>query len=256
MLARTDILTRFKRQAHAAYVVAKKDALIYYLKPPVISFGMVFPFFFYLAFAAGRNVPASSMVPGIVAMALFFTASAVGPLVTPWERMAKTYERLITSPASLSAILMGDATAGAGFGIALSLIPLLMGFLLAGSTITSLTCLMLGIVLGATAFSGLGILLAARASSTPSEIMMLANLVRLPLIFVSGVFIPVGDMPEWGQRVAPLSPLSYSADLIRAGLGGTAYFPTTVSIAALTGFTAFFLVLAHYFHRRSQGVIK
>lgn len=256
MLARTNILTRFKRQTHAAYVVAKKDALIYYLKPPVISFGMVFPFFFYLAFAAGRNVPASSMVPGIVAMALFFTASAVGPLVTPWERMAKTYERLITSPASLSAILIGDAAAGAGFGVTLSLIPLLMGFLLAGSTVVSWTCLMLGIVLGATAFSGLGILLAARASSTPSEIMMLANLVRLPLIFVSGVFIPIADMPEWGQRVAPLSPLSYSADLIRAGLGGTAYFPIAVSVAALVGFSACFLALAQVFHSRSQGVIK
>jgi ABC-2 type transport system permease protein len=170
--------------------------------------------------------------------------------------MAKTYERLITSPASLPAILMGDAAAGAGFGITLSLIPLMMGFLLAGSTVASMTYLLAGIVLGAAAFSGLGILLAARASSTPSEIMMLANLVRLPLIFVSGVFIPIADMPEWGQRVAPLSPLSYSADLIRAGLGGTAYFPTSVSIAALTAFTACFLFLAHVFHRRSQGVMK
>ena len=89
------------RQAHAAYVVAKKDAIIYYLKPPVISFGVVFPLFFYLAFAAGRNLPADAMVPGIVAMALFFTASAVGPLVTPWERQARTWERLVTSPASI-----------------------------------------------------------------------------------------------------------------------------------------------------------
>ncbi len=31
-------------------------------------------------------------------MALWFTASAVGPQVTPWERRAKTYERFISSP--------------------------------------------------------------------------------------------------------------------------------------------------------------
>jgi hypothetical protein len=72
-------LARLRRQAHAAYVIAKKDAVIYYLKPPVSSFGIIFPLFFYLAFAAGRSVPPATMVPGIVAMALFFTASAIGP---------------------------------------------------------------------------------------------------------------------------------------------------------------------------------
>ena len=122
-----DALHRLRRQAHAAYVIAKKDAIIYYLKPPVISFGIVFPLFFYLAFAAGRSVPAGTMVPGIVAMALFFTASAIGPLVTPWERQARTFERLVTSPASLEAILCGDVLAGMAFGALLSFVPLLLG---------------------------------------------------------------------------------------------------------------------------------
>src|SRR5260370_18631499 len=63
-----DTLPRLRQQAHAAYVIAKKDAIIYYLKAPVISFGIVFPLFFYLAFAAGRSVPTETMVPGIVAM--------------------------------------------------------------------------------------------------------------------------------------------------------------------------------------------
>ena len=86
MTTRNKRQVKLSRQAHAAFMIAKKDAVINYLKPPVISFGSVFPLFFYLAFAAGRNVPAQSMVPGVIAIALFFTASAVGPLVTPWER--------------------------------------------------------------------------------------------------------------------------------------------------------------------------
>lgn len=253
MFARTDFISRVLRQLHAAYVVAKKDALIYYLKPPVISFGIVFPAFFYLAFAAGRNVPTETMVPGITAMALFFTASAVGPLVTPWERQARTYERLVTSPASLWAILLGDTAAGAMFGITLALVPLTMGALLAGSTIASFVALFAGIVLGAVAFSCLGVVMAARATDTPSQVMMLSNLVRLPLIFVSGVFIPLAEMPAWGQRLAPFSPLSYSADLIRFGLGGRNYFPIAVNVAALVLFALAFLWLAHVLHRRSQS---
>ena len=54
--------------------------------------------------------------------------------------------------------------------------------------------------------------------------MMLSNLVRLPLIFVSGVFVPHAEMPSWGQWLAPLSPLSYAADLIWVGFGQAAYF--------------------------------
>lgn len=244
---------RLLRQVHAAYVIAKKDAVIYYLKPPVVSFGVIFPIFFYLAFAAGRDLPLSVMIPGIVSMALFFTASAVGPLVTPWERQAKTWERLVTSPASLWAIVAGDVSAGMAFGALLSLVPIAIGVGLAGAQIASAGSVILGVMLGALAFSSLGVLMAAPATDTPSQVMMLSNLVRLPLIFVSGVFVPLAEMPAWGRWLAPFSPLSYSADLIRAGFGGAQYFPTVTSVAVLLGFSAGFLLLTRVIHRATQS---
>lgn len=211
----------------------------------------VFPLFFYLAFAAGRSVPIGTMVPGIVAMALFFTASAIGPLVTPWERQARTFERLVTSPASLEAILCGDVVAGMAFGALLSLVPLLLSTYLAVH-IVNVGCLFLGVVLGALAFSSIGVLMAAPPTNAPSQIMMLSSLVRLPLIFISGVFVPHAEMPTWGQWLSPLSPLSYSADLIRVGFGGVAYFPVLADIAALVGFAALFLGTARYVHRLTR----
>lgn len=253
MPMQTDTLDRLRQQAHATYVVAKKDALIYYMKPPVISFGIILPLFFYLAFATGRGLPATVMVPGIVAMALFFTASAIGPLVTPWERQARTYERLVTSPASLEAILAGDMAAGAAFGAALSLVPLLLGWTTTDAAILAPFSLVLGIGLGAAAFSALGVLIAAHATDTPSEVMMLSNLIRLPLIFVSGIFVPLHDMPIWGQRLAPLSPLSYAADLIRIGFGGTGYFDTAIDAGALVGFSILLFALARVLHERARA---
>jgi ABC-2 type transport system permease protein len=184
-----------------------------------------------------------------MSMALFFTASAVGPLVTPWERQAKTYERLVTSPASLSAILTGDILAGMVFGVVLSLLPLAIGLIATAAHVVSPAHLIIGVVLGAFAFSALGVLLSAPASDTPSQVMMLSNLVRLPVIFVSGVFVPLAQMPVWGRSLAPLSPLSYSADLIRVAFGETHYFPWWVDGLALVGFTIAFLWLAHWLHR-------
>jgi hypothetical protein len=47
---------------------------------------------------------------------------------------------------------------------------------------------------------------------------MLSSLVRLPLIFISGVFVPHADMPAWGQSLSPRSPLVKRNDnaLVRA----------------------------------------
>ena len=98
----------------------------------------------------------------------------------------------------------------------------------------------------------MGVLMAAPPTNAPSQIMMLSSLVRLPLIFISGVFVPHADMPAWGQFLSPLSPLSYSADLIRVGFGGTAYFRVAVDVLALAGFTALFLCAARYVHRLTR----
>jgi len=249
-------MNAFLWQARAAWVIARKNARVYYLKPPVFTFGIVFPLFFFLAFAAGHQASPESMVPGVVSIALFFTASAVGPLVTPWERQARTYERLIVSPASLSAILAGDMMAGMAFGAFLSLLPLAVALVATNAQISAPAHLTLGIVLGAVAFASLGVLLAAPATEGPSQVMMLSNLVRLPLIFVSGVFVPHASMPVWAQWLAPLSPLSYCADLIRGGFGGELYWATSTDVTALVGFAFAFLILANWFHRRTLRQVR
>ena len=250
MNTRTEMAGSWRRQAHGALVIVKKNALLYYLKPPVLIFGVLFPVFFFLAFKMGRPIPGESVVPGMVAMALWFTASAVGPLVTPWERRAKTYERLISSPISLTAILAGDVISGLIFGACLSVIPIAVGLTLTDASIANVGLLLAGVVLGALSFASLGVLLAAPPASSPSNIMLLSNLVRLPLLFVSGIFLPIGRMPAWARWVAPISPLSYAGDLIRSGFGQQAYFPLWLSPIMLVGFTAGLVWGACRFHRR------
>jgi ABC-2 type transport system permease protein len=246
----SEAVQTWRRQAHGVYVIAKKNALLYYLKPPVLIFGVLFPVFFFLAFKMGRPVAAEAIVPGMVAMALWFTATAVGPLVTPWERQAKTYERLISSPISLRAILAGDVVSGLVFGACLSVIPIVLGLALTSAEVTNVVLLVCGVVLGALSFSSLGVLLAAPPTSGPSNIMLLSNLVRLPLLFVSGVFVPIAQMPSWARWVSPISPLSYAGDLIRSGFGQAACFSVWLSLVMLVVFTAVLFWGACRFHRR------
>jgi ABC-2 type transport system permease protein len=85
--------------------------------------------------------------------------------------------------------------------------------------------------------------------------MMISNLIRLPLIFVSGVFLPLAALAPWGRWLAPFSPLSYSADLIRVGFGGAGYFAPSVDVGALLVFSGGFLALTRVIRliRKSSG---
>ncbi len=250
MTSRRETVNTLRWQLHGSLVILKKNSRLYYLKPPVLIFGVLFPLFFFLAFKMGRPVAAGNVVPGMVAMALWFTASAVGPLVTPWERSARTYERLISTPVSLTAILAGDVISGLIFGSCFSVIPVLIGLAFTGATVASYPLLIAGIILGALSFASLGILLAATPASTPSNVMLLSNLVRLPLLFVSGIFVPIEQMPSWARWIAPVSPLSYASSLIRSAFGRSSYFPLWLAMAMLILFALGLFYAACRFHHR------
>ena len=256
MTIEEDKVQTWRWQLHGSMVILKKNARLYYLKPPVLIFGILFPMFFFFAFKIGRPVAAENVVPGMVAMALWFTASAVGPLVTPWERGARTYERLISTPVSQSAIVAGDVISGLVFGTCLSVVPVLLGLVLTDACIVNLPLLIAGIVMGAAGFASLGVLLAASPSSRPSNIMLLSNLVRLPLLFVSGIFIPIGQMPVWARWIAPVSPLSYANDLIRSSFGRSVFFPVWLSLFMLLFFTLVLFLASCKFHSkwRAKGL--
>lgn len=247
------IAPAWRRELHGVYVIAKKNAMLYYFRPPIIIHGMLLPVFFFLVFVVARQATAETAIPGILAMTLCFTASAVGPMVTPWERKSKTYERLISSPISQSSIMLGDVVAGACFGLLLVALGLALGLGLSDIRLARPGMLAGILVLSAICFGSLGVLLAAPPTNNPSQIMMLCNLVRMPLIFISGVLVPLAEMPGWSRALAPLSPLSYCADVIRAAFGGEPYFPLWLDVAALALFCFAFLLAARFFHRRTRA---
>jgi ABC-2 type transport system permease protein/oleandomycin transport system permease protein len=73
-----------------------------------------------------------------------------------------------------------------------------------------------------------------------------------PLIFASSVFVPVDTMPDWLRAFAEVSPVSATADAVRAlVLGGPAAGPVLASLAWSAGILAVFMPLASWRFRRS-----
>ena len=91
----------------------------------------------------------------------------------------------------LESIIIGDLLAGAIFGIAISAIVFVVCAVLLQLPLMNAGLLVLSFVIGSIVFAALGTLLALPTTDNPSNIMMLSSLVRLPLIFISGIFIPL-----------------------------------------------------------------
>jgi ABC-2 type transport system permease protein len=80
--------------------------------------------------------------------------------------------------------------------------------------------------------------------------MMLSSLVRFPLVFISGVFLPVEELPTWGRAISSISPLTYFIDLARYSTTGISYYSVTVDLAVLVLFTMLFLLISIKLHER------
>jgi ABC-2 type transport system permease protein len=214
MRGQKGMFNRMAEELLGAIRIAKKDIGIYYLKPPVIMMGFFFPGFTYLAFTVGRSIEPILLIPGLAAITSFFAGGSIGPAVLPLERKTKTLERLLAAPISPFAIILGKTLGGAAFGLAMSLVPLLIGITLLGMGIADLVLLVASLVLSALAFSAFGIFFSARAEEMPNA-MMPMNLIRFPMLFVSGVFVPLASMPGFLQPIAYLMPLTYAVDVMR-----------------------------------------
>ena len=173
-------------ELNAAWAIAKKDIAIYYFKPNIIVIGALFPLFMFLAFAAGNSAGPSVMIPGLIAITILFSASSIEPVSIPLERRMKTFDRLVSAPISMHAIILGESLSGFLYSIGIAIVPLVAGLLIFGTPITSFALLVAGILLTSFCFATMGTLFAAYPTESPGDIMSMLNLVRLPLILSPG----------------------------------------------------------------------
>ena len=197
--------------------IAKKDARIYYFKPQILGFGILIPAFVYLSFSLGREIPPDLLIPGLVGMVSLFGASSVEAISIAMEKQTQTYEILQISPVSTTTIILGKSLAGSVFGILLSLVTAVGAALVSGGQIGNPFSFIVAVVTGAFAFSAIGILFAAGMKDMPTANMSLTAL-RLPMIFIGGVFIPIQALPFQLRVISYLTPLTYTINALREAM--------------------------------------
>ncbi|WP_226990591.1 ABC transporter permease [Methanosarcina acetivorans] len=198
---------------------------------------------------SGR-VPPWNPYPGFNLNNPFFSSSSIESVSIPIERRVKTFERLLSAPFSLYSLVSGESLSGFLYSLGIACLPLAVGVIVFNTPIVHAPVLVVSMILTAFCFATLGTLFAAYPTENVGEVMSMLNTVRLLLIFISGVFVPISSMPQIGQKIAMISPLTYGNDLIGYAYTGKSLFPPMLDILLLVIFIFLFQITANYLYKK------
>ena len=224
----------------AFWNILAKDMRAYYLKPPNISWGIVFPLawtgMFFIRSGSGLDsIPA--LLPGVMAVSVLFGTTSMLAVTVTFEKKGRSFERLLLAPIPLE-LLMFAKTAGAIlFGTANAFVPVTMAAVLSDLSGVRWGILLPAIVLIAISSTFLGLFIAVSVSEV-FEAQTFSNFFRFPMLFLCGLFFPVATLPFWLRPLSYVLPLTYGADLLHAAVTRTGKLPLWLDFLLLVVFCA------------------
>jgi ABC-2 type transport system permease protein len=163
------------------------------------------------------------LVPGVIVMTALFSSTFSNASYYQ-DRDSGMLPVLLASPHSPRLILGARSLSGVIVGTAQALLVLLVAILIPAinfswqyGVVPSLILTVYGIVMLNVFLAGLGQVLASRIA-TMQGFHLVMNLVLFPLLFFSGAFFPLTNLPIWLEALGRLNPLSYAVDLLHLTL--------------------------------------
>lgn len=224
-------------QLRRALAISRKDLESYYSKPPLVTWGLLFPAVLMLAVYLKEPKTYLGLAPGIIGMTLLFGNTSMSAIVITFEKRSGTLVRLLLAPLRQETIILGKTLSASLYGISTSLVLTLGLAWLLGLRLKNPLCFAVGLILGAVTFSLLGLIASVMVREV-FEAMTLMNFFRFPLLFISGVFMPVELFPDILEPLVLASPLTHVVELLRVGVSGKGYFTTWIVPAILTLFSS------------------
>ena len=190
------------------------------------------------------------LLPGLVGMNIMGGGLFGVGFVLVDMRVRKLFKRLMATPMRHGDFLLSLLSARLLF-----LLPEMFALLVLGCWMFqvpvrgSLPALVVAILLGASAFSGLGLLLGCRTEKTET-MSGLINLVMLPMYLLSGIFFSSDRFPAEMQPVIQALPLTHLNDALREiMLEGAGFVEVGWRLAILAGWSAVSFAAALHFFR-------
>ncbi len=230
----------------AFWNILLKDIRSYYLKPPNISWGIVFPLAWtgmFFVRSGGGLESVLSLLPGVVALSILFGTTSVLAVTVTFEKKGRSFERLLLAPIPLELLMLAKTSGAILFGVINAFVPVVLASFLIDLSGTDWGTLLPVVLLIAMASTFLGLLIAVSVSEV-FEAQTFSNFVRFPMVFLCGLFFPVAMLPSFLQPLAYALPLTYGVDLLHGVFGGSRVMTLSLNLIILGLYCAALFMLS------------
>ena len=155
------------------------------------------------------------IAPGIMAMTVMMSVMTGLPVAISQEKEVGTMDGMMVAPINRLSIILGKTMGQTARGLIQGVIILVLAVGLFGVTIHGSILLVFAmLLLGVFSFVGLGIVITSFTKDQETAQMLMMTLM-FPMMFLSGVFFPIQQMPWYMQDISKFLPLTYAADALR-----------------------------------------
>jgi ABC-2 type transport system permease protein len=155
------------------------------------------------------------IAPGIMAMTVMMSVMTGLPAAISQEREVGTLDGMMVAPINRLSVILGKTLAQMARGILQGVLILVLAITVFGVTVHGSIFLVFALLLlGVFSFVGLGVVLTSFAKDQETAVMMMTT-IMFPMMFLSGVFFPIQQMPWFMQGISKFLPLTYVADSLR-----------------------------------------
>ncbi len=224
----------------AFWNILLKDMRTYYLKPPNISWGLIFPLawtgMFFIKSGSGlESVP--GLLPGVVAVSILFGTTSMLAVTVTFEKKNRSFERLLLAPIPFELLMLAKTSGAILFGVANAFVPVAMAAFLADLSPVAWSVFVPAVFMIAVASTFLGLFIAVAVSEV-FEAQTFSNFFRFPMIFLCGLFFPIENLPVFLKPLSYVLPLTYGADALHGAVRGTHALPLVLDFSLLGAFCA------------------
>jgi ABC-2 type transport system permease protein len=228
----------------AFWSILHKDFRAYYLKPPNISWGLIFPFAWAAMFfirSGSQLGDIQSLLPGVMAVSVLFGTTSLLAVTVTFEKRARSFERLLLAPISLELLMLAKTAGAILFGVANAFVPVLIALFLTDLSGVAWGTLLSSVLLIAISSTFLGLFIAVSVKEV-FEAQTFSNFFRFPMLFLCGLFFPVARLPVWLQPLSYALPLTYGADAMHAAIHQPGRMPLALDFVLLALFCVLLFV--------------
>ncbi|MGD8787600.1 MAG: ABC transporter permease, partial [Phycisphaerales bacterium] len=222
----------------AFWNILLKDMRSYYLKPPNVSWGLIFPLawtamFFIRSGRGFESIPA--LLPGVIGISVLFGTTSMLAVTVTFEKRGRSFERLLLAPIPLEALMLAKTAGAILFGAVNAFVPVAIAAFLTDLSGVAWNALVPAVLLIAVSSTFLGLFIAVAVSEV-FEAQTFSNFFRFPMIFLCGLFIPLDRLPIFLRPLSYLLPLTYGTDILHGAVNHTACMPLPLDFILLTLF--------------------